>query len=227
LSNIIKLFSRHTSIRCHFSQYGEDVILHKLFGSKFSDGFYIDVGAHHPFRQSNTAYLWLMGWKGVNVDASKKAIAIFNSVRPRDINLWSAVVDDETSARQSEIVLYSNLDRDLDLGATCNSELAKDRQATRSEVVPCTSLTEIINRYASINNNRIDFLNIDIEGFDQTAIAGIEKWVTKPRVICIEIFGENLRSVVSSPACLLLENNGYALIERVGCSAMFKLLNEQ
>ncbi len=225
LLRLLKLISRHGSAKCHFSQYGEDVILHKLFGSKFSDGFYIDVGAHHPFRQSNTAYLWLMGWKGVNVDASKKAIAIFNSVRPRDINLWSAVVDDETSAKQSEIVLYSNLD--LDLGATCNSELAKDRQTTRSEVVPCTSLTEIINRYAPMNNNRIDFLNIDIEGFDQAAITGIEKWATKPRVICLEIFGENLRSVVNSPACLLLENNGYALIERVGCSAMFKLVNGQ
>ncbi len=132
LLRLLKLISRHGSARCHFSQHGEDVILHKLFGRKFSDGFYIDVGAHHPFRQSNTAYLWLMGWKGVNVDASKKAIAIFNSVRPNDINLWAAVVDDETGSRQSEITLYSNTE--LDLGATCDTELAKDRQTTRSEV---------------------------------------------------------------------------------------------
>jgi hypothetical protein len=218
---ILKLFSPQGSVRCHFSQYGEDVILHKLFGKKFSNGFYIDVGAHHPFRQSNTAYLWLMGWKGVNVDASKKAISVFNSVRPQDINHWAAVVDDETYSKQSEILLYSNLE--LDLGATCNQELAKERQTTRSEIVPCISLMEIISRYAPLNDNRIDFLNIDIEGFDQAAIQSIGEWVTKPRVVCMEIFGENLRSVINSPGCILLEEHGYDLIERVGCSAIFKL----
>ena len=219
-SRILKLLSLHGSVRCHFSQYGEDVILHKLFGSKFSDGFYIDVGAHHPFRQSNTAYLWLMGWRGVNVDASKKAIDTFNKVRKNDVNIWSAVVDDETASTHKEITLYSN--QELDLGATCNSELAKNRETTRMETVPCTSLTTIINQYTP-KGRKIDFLNIDIEGFDQTAIAGIDKWVSLPRIICVEIFGENLRHVLDSPACHLLEKKGYELIERVGCSALFQL----
>ncbi len=67
--------------RLHFSQYGEDVILHKLFGRKFSNGFYVDIGAHHPFRQSNTAYLWMMGWRGINVDANENSIAAFNKTR--------------------------------------------------------------------------------------------------------------------------------------------------
>ena len=97
---------------------GEDVILHKLFGSKFANGFYIDVGAHHPFRQSNTAYLWLLGWNGVNVDASRKAIDLFRKVRPGDENVWTAVVDEATAAKQTEITLHSNQEVQKDLLTT-------------------------------------------------------------------------------------------------------------
>ena len=121
ISRLIKLLWQG-SLRVHFSQYGEDVILHKLFGSKFRDGFYIDVGAHHPFRQSNTAYLWLLGWNGVNVDASAAAIKVFNQIRSQDVNLWSAVVDEDTAAKQNQITLYSN--KEIDLGATCDEALA-------------------------------------------------------------------------------------------------------
>ena len=167
LSRILK-FIHQGSLRIHFSQYGEDVILHKLFGSKFSRGFYIDVGAHHPFRQSNTAYLWLLGWNGVNVDANRRAIELFKRVRPDDVNLWSAVVDEATASQHSEITLHSNVD--LDLGATCDPELAKQRGTTRSEVVPCTSLSAIINQYGAQNGGVIDLLNIDIEGFDEKAV---------------------------------------------------------
>lgn len=124
---IARLFKLMTqgSFRVHFSQFGEDVILHKLFGRKFANGFYIDVGAHHPFRQSNTAYFWLLGWRGVNVDASRKAIELFRRIRPKDVSLWRAVVDDKTASEQTEITLYSR--SDLDLSATCDETLAAER----------------------------------------------------------------------------------------------------
>lgn len=219
LSRILK-FLRGGSLRVHFSQYGEDVILHKLFGSKFSDGFYIDAGAHHPFRQSNTAYLWLMGWRGINVDASKAAIRQFDRVRSSDLNLWSAIVDDATARANKEIALYSNLE--VDLGATCDPVLASQRGAAQSTMVPCTTLKSIINDHAVKMTDKIELLNIDIEGFDQQAIASFSEWAIKPQVICIEIYEHNIRNVLSSPACRLLESYGYALIERVGLTAIFQ-----
>ena len=222
ISRILKFFNEG-SIRVHFSQYGEDVILHKLFGSKFSEGFYVDVGAHHPFRQSNTAYLWLLGWNGINVDASKTCIEKFNKVRTKDLNIWSAVVDDATAREKSEITLYSNLD--VDLGATCDPKLAAERNRVRKEVVPCTSLTNIINTYAAKLTKNIELLNIDIEGFDQESIQSIGEWQILPKVICIEIYHRNIRDVLASPACLILEPLGYQLIGRVGLTAIFKLRN--
>lgn len=219
LSRILK-FIHQGSLRVHFSQYGEDVILHKLFGSKFANGFYIDVGAHHPFRQSNTAYLWLLGWNGVNVDASRKAIDLFRKVRPGDENVWTAVVDEATAAKQTEITLHSN--QEVDLGATCDPELARKRGTTRSEVVPCTSLSSIINRHGERNGGVIDFLNIDIEGFDEKAVESLHLWKFLPRVICIEIYEHDIRKVLDTVACKTLEAAGYILLERVGLTAVFQ-----
>jgi len=219
LSRVLR-FIHQGSLRVHFSQHGEDVMLHKLFGRKKSTGFYVDIGAHHPFRQSNTAYLWLMGWNGVNVDASRTAIDLFKRVRPGDVNLWTAVVDDTTAEKQTEITLHSNMA--LDLGATCDPELARQRGTTRTEQVPCTSITEIINRYGASGGAGLDLLNIDIEGFDERAIASIDRWQVLPRVICIEIAQKNLRNLLDSPSCRTLERAGYLLSDRMGQSAIFQ-----
>ena len=48
-----------------YSQEGEDIILRNLFGNR-KDGFYVDVGAHHPMRFSNTYFFYKLGWNGCN-----------------------------------------------------------------------------------------------------------------------------------------------------------------
>ena len=79
----------------------------------------MDIGAYHPFRQSNTAYFWLMGWSGVNVDASPRSIRIFKKNRKTNRNVWSAIVDPQTAGREKTISLYFNPNVDFDLSATC------------------------------------------------------------------------------------------------------------
>ena len=88
---LLKLFFSG-QLKIHTGQYGEDIVLHKLFRNLPSTGYYVDVGAHHPFAISNTAYLWARGWKGVNVDASAEAIRRFQSIRPDDLNICAAVI---------------------------------------------------------------------------------------------------------------------------------------
>ena len=39
-----------------YAQEGEDMILNRLFETK-KKGYYVDIGAHHPKRFSNTYYL--------------------------------------------------------------------------------------------------------------------------------------------------------------------------
>lgn len=48
----------------YFSQEGDI----RLFNDS-SSGIYVDIGAHHPFRFSNTYVFYKRGWRGINVDA--------------------------------------------------------------------------------------------------------------------------------------------------------------
>ena len=69
-----------------YSQQGEDIILHRMFEWQ-EQGFYIDVGAHHPTRFSNTYKFYKRGWTGINVDAMPGSMTAFNRLRPKDINI--------------------------------------------------------------------------------------------------------------------------------------------
>ena len=71
------------------------LLIKKLFERKKKNGFYVDLGANHPFLHSNTAWFWLNGWSGINVDANQKSIAIFNKIRKNDINLNYAIIPSE------------------------------------------------------------------------------------------------------------------------------------
>ena len=62
------------------------MIMRRLFENQ-QTGFYIDVGAHHPKRFSNTYFFYKMGWQGINIDAMPGSMEIFRRQRPRDINI--------------------------------------------------------------------------------------------------------------------------------------------
>ena len=77
-----------------YGQNAEDIVLAKFLDERLKNkqkGFYIDIGAHHPFRYSNTYYFYRRGWRGLNIDADEKAIQLFKLFRPRDINVQALV----------------------------------------------------------------------------------------------------------------------------------------
>jgi hypothetical protein len=73
-----------------YSQEGEDMILRRIFGSQ-TTGFYIDVGAHHPKRFSNTYFFYKKGWTGINIDAMPGSMKAFQKLRYRDINIETPI----------------------------------------------------------------------------------------------------------------------------------------
>ena len=83
-----------------YSQEGEDLILNRFFNNK-ENGFYVDVGAHHPRRFSNTYSFYKKGWRGINIDALPGSMVAFNKERPNDINLEIGI-----SKKESELLYY-------------------------------------------------------------------------------------------------------------------------
>jgi len=217
VKRIIKtLFSGKTKV--HFGQYGEDIIIHKFFHRKKTDGVYVDIGAFHPFYLSNTAYLWLKGWSGINVDANPNSIKQFERVRSSDVNIFGAVVPSETAKNDSSIAIYIPDNNTINAMGTCDTRLAEERSFSNKINVPTISVSDIFNQ---LKGKEIDFLNIDIEGLDEVVLDEIDFNSHQPKVICIEDYSSNLSELLNSVITTKLTSVGYSLKARVGPSSIF------
>ena len=83
-----------------YAMDGEDLAIDQYIQKK-NKGFYVDIGAHHPIQRNNTQLLFERGWEGINIDVNKFSIDLFNFLRPKDLNILTAISDQE-----GEIIFY-------------------------------------------------------------------------------------------------------------------------
>ena len=106
-----------------YAQNHEDVLLDRAF-PRGKPGFYIDVGANEPVRNSVTKHFYELGWHGINVEPGAHPFALLAAERQRDVNLNVAVSDTE-----GELTLYE-LPPDLSGGSTLSeANAARHREA--------------------------------------------------------------------------------------------------
>ena len=156
-----------SSFSVSWSQGGEDLAILRLF-SNLEIGSYIDIGAHHPSRYSNTRHLYQRGWRGVNIDADEELISQFASARPEDINICAAV------GSETEYVL-NVFDERLVSSVDSNRvdfELSIGRQKVAERLVRGITLRNILDTY--FPEERVTVLLIDIEGSDFDALNSLD-----------------------------------------------------
>jgi len=210
------------SYKGHFGQWAEDVLVRKLFPRKKTSGIYLDIGAHHPFRGSNTAYLWLKGWRGFNIDANPQTIKLFNQVRPSDKNIWTAVISQMeyfNGVREVDLML-PNCDGDVSAIGTCSTAVGLERGFNKRLKVPAKSISQVMIDY---NIHEFDYLNIDVEGYDEEIIRDFDFSIIRPKVITIEDYSENIKKVLLSNISTVLFSKGYDLVGRAGPTSIFHL----
>jgi FkbM family methyltransferase len=173
-----------------YAQNREDVVLARAFGDQVR-GFYIDVGAEHPAYSSVTKHFYDEGWRGINIEPSPSSFALLESARPEDINLDVGLADAEGKASFFEGPPENH-------GAsTFRADVATRYRHLGQEFheipdVPLTTLALICEEY--VGGAVIDFLKVDVEGFEAAVIAGgdWERW--RPRVIVVEATEPNERT---------------------------------
>ena len=166
----------------NFSQEGEDIFLIDFFKDRLN-GFYIDVGAFHPYRINNTYLLYKKGFRGINIDISATSIDFFNFARPDDVNLNIGASD-----KFEDKIFFSK--KNLSFHNTLSKSLAESDIQTKpfkkKYSISCKPLDYIIKK-TKFSNKTIDFLNIDAEGYDYQVLLGLNLKRYNPKVICIEI----------------------------------------
>jgi FkbM family methyltransferase len=193
-----------------YSQEGEDLILRRLFEEQ-SCGFYVDVGAHHPQRFSNTFLFYKRGWRGINIDPEVDAIAEFQRSRPRDINLVLGI-----SNEVGELRYYRFNESALN---TFDGELAHQREQIpayrliESVTVPVKRLDDVLSEHLPAGQE-IDFLSVDAEGFDLKILRSNDWTCFRPRCVLIEALGSSLATLSSNPAHAHLDGVGYELFAK-------------
>jgi FkbM family methyltransferase len=205
----IKLFFRFDLFDIHYlksySQEGEDMILNRIFEGK-KIGFYIDIGAHHPKRFSNTYFFYKRGWKGINIEPNPETVNIFSKYRKRDINLCCGI-----SNKEGYFEYFKFNEPALN---TFNKKLMQERLLNKtyknigSELIPTYRLDNILTRNLSVKQN-IDFLSVDVEGFDFLVLKSNNWLKYRPKCVLVEKLNLTEKFLLSDPLIHYMKKNRY------------------
>jgi FkbM family methyltransferase len=193
-----------------YSQFGEDAFLNALFHGK-ERGFYVDVGAYHPYLLSNTYLFYKRGWRGINIEPNPDHFLLFPSRRPRDININVAVSTCEGVVPFTCNGAYSGIDDHTHLYK--RSDLAAKKVSVKA-----MPLAKILDGYMS-KGTSIDFLSVDCEGHDVEVLASNNWTKYRPAVVLVEDHGN---SKEHNPD-MLLETVGYRFEYQLRLTKIFIL----
>lgn len=173
---------KHYRNKITYAQNREDLLLESFFLDK-KDGFYVDVGGYDPDEDSVTRLFYTRGWNGINIEPQPKQYEKFTKRRPRDININAAVSD---RAGVLNLRVYksgglSTLSSEVkDLYASTHNDLTDSWEDIK---VRLQRLDTILDK-ANVKN--IDFMKIDVEGFEVQVLNSNNWKKYRPNVICIE-----------------------------------------
>ncbi len=206
-----KTFENYRYLNKSFAQDGEDLFLMSYFSER-KEGFYVDIGAHHPLRFSNTAWAYKIGWHGINVEPNIDAINLFHEYRKRDINLPIGC------GKNHGIMEYYRYEE-----SALNSfdkNVYPELVPTSIEKIEVKTLREILTEN---NVTKIDLLSIDVEGGEYEILKSNDWTRWKPEVIIVEQFISSVEEVIHSDIYCFLNEMGYYLGVRTSRNSIFVL----
>ncbi|MDF1524992.1 MAG: FkbM family methyltransferase [bacterium] len=204
-----------------YSQEGEDLLVMSLLENR-RDGFYVDVGAHHPKRFSNTQIFYESGWSGINIEPNPEALEKFRVHRKRDVNLCMGVGLEKGSMEY--YVLDEPALNSFDQALT-RERLSRGKcrlvETLEVQVLP---LKEILQKWAL--KRSIDFLNVDAEGMDLEVLRSNDWNSFRPRVVAVELLESATEEIVSGDIYSFLSELGYRLIAKTQRTGLFMSAEE-
>ncbi len=193
-----------------YSQEGEDMILRRLFEGQ-DHGFYVDIGAHHPCRFSNTYFFYKRGWSGINIEPNPDAIRAFQSFRKRDINIQVGVSD------QSGTLTYFEFNEPA--LNTFDPIVAKSRQTStpykllKSQDIPVERLDSLLHKYLP-PKRVVDFMTIDVEGLDFNVLKSNNWKVVRPKYVLVELLSKSLVDAIEGEIYKYMKSKNYDLFAK-------------
>lgn len=212
-----------------YSQLGEQMVVMNILGrmdqSKINK-VYVDIGAYHPYKGSNTYKLYLKNWRGVVVDPNPEKIKYFSTERPFDICITKAVIPDSWDMTEVEMLASNNHDARESITPELNKNNHLDKATAQHSYIAQTIKASKVIEMCCEKLGMPAFMSVDIEGLEGELIQGTDFQKYPVPLLCIEHFlsefsaGQSVFDYKSSPMIAHLEKNGYELVSICGVSVI-------
>jgi len=188
-----------------YSQEGEDMILRRIFDGQ-RQGFYVDVGAHHPQRFSNTYFFYKLGWRGINIEPNPESLRQFAKYRSRDINIECGISD--VPGELSYVMFNDAALNSFDEGLAEERVRTSDYRIVGKKKVKVQRLDVVLAETLPVDTE-IDFLTIDAEGLDLMVLKSNDWRRYRPRCVLVESLGEHDLGKLSGGVYSYMLEQGY------------------
>jgi FkbM family methyltransferase len=200
-----------------YSQEGEDMILRRIFGY-LESGFYVDIGALHPRRFSNTYYFYRKGWRGINIDATPGSMKLFNEMRWKDINLEIAVANEK---REMTYHIFNEPAVNTFDKKFADKAIDDGYELIRKQKIETKTLKEIFVEYLP-KNKKIDFMSVDVEGFELEVLKSNDFDLFRPAYILVECHDININEIQNNDIYNFLRGKSYDFFGKTVLTLIFK-----
>lgn len=165
-----------------YAQNREDVIIQALLYD-ISKGFYVDVGANDPVTDSVTRWFYEKGWHGINIEPNPTHAKALKRQRPRDVTVQALVANAQKTVEFRE---YTHGRHGLSTAHTDMKE-AYEREGLphKDYKVQTQPLRDILASHLP-NGQSIDFLKVDVEGYEYEVLESNDWQTYRPKLIIVE-----------------------------------------
>ena len=176
-----------------FGQLGEDAVIENHLGwlglPVNQPGIYLDIGAYHPTRGSNTYRFYRRGCSGYAIDIGARKRKIWDRVRSRDIFIEGAVVPDSYKESFVDFAQSDNYGAATDHVKTYGV-IDDVKKNIRGGVVaiPASVLKIKVLSDPAWKAAPWRFISIDIEGLDHEFLCDLDLVELAPDVVAVERF---------------------------------------
>jgi FkbM family methyltransferase len=185
-------------------EHQEQQLIQRFFDG--AHGFFVEVGANHPFEGSQSWHLEQRGWKGILVEPLPGHAENLRQMRNAKV-FCAACSSPGNAGRQLPFYVADKL-----------SSLDRNRMAPGSRP---ESVIEV--RIRTLNDilveagapQPIDFLSVDVEGHEVEVLSGLDLTRWRPRLILLEDHVSDLSTH------RFVKSAGYRLVRRTGFNGWY------
>ncbi len=200
--------------KSYADSFGEDLFVEYFFRN-LDIGFYVDIGCNLPKSRSLTYLLYKKKWRGIKIDISERSIDLNKIIRRRDINLNLSVGKVEKTVKS--FIFYNNCSMN-----TVDKDFKKftEKSVNKKPIIKKIEQKKLNTILDTYNIKKINFLKIDVEGYEFEVLQGFNLKKFDPDLVSIEIHDEACPPIKNRVYNYFIKNN-YQLVSIYGYTYFF------